>query len=215
MPRDSAATQARILDAAIAEFSARGLAGARIDRIAELAQANKRSLYVYFGDKEGLFNAALLRVISELIDAVPLTEQDLPGYAGRMFDHLLSHPEAVRLSLWRRLERPTSGPGQADVYAEKIEAMAGGHTAANSGIEPTDLIVLVIGLANAWFISPGDLLAADGRDPHDEARISEHRAAIVESARRVCGSPAAGPHVGGKATRALAGAVPAAHPLPH
>ena len=66
MARDSTATRARILDAAIAEFTAYGLAGARIDRIAETADANKRSIYVYFENKELLFNAALHRVLSDL-----------------------------------------------------------------------------------------------------------------------------------------------------
>lgn len=79
MPRDSAATRARILDAAIEEFSAFGLAGARIDRIAAAADANKRSIYVYFESKERLFTAALHRVIEELVAVVPLTEDDLPG----------------------------------------------------------------------------------------------------------------------------------------
>src|ERR1700744_938986 len=52
MPRDSEATRTRILEAAIEEFSAHGLAGARIDRVAEAAAANKRSIYVYFKSKE-------------------------------------------------------------------------------------------------------------------------------------------------------------------
>ena len=110
MPRDSSATRARILDAAIEEFAQHGLAGARIDRIAAAAEANKRSIYVYFASKEGLFGAALLRAMQELSQAVPLTEDDLPGYAGRFFDELLAHPQALRLSLWRMLERPGIGP---------------------------------------------------------------------------------------------------------
>ena len=96
MPRDSAATRARILAAAVTEFSAYGLAGARIDRIAEMAVANKRSIYVYYRSKEGLFYAALQRVIGELTEAVPVTEDDLPGYAGRMFDHLVDQTGATR-----------------------------------------------------------------------------------------------------------------------
>ena len=94
MARDSAATRERILAAAVQEFSAFGLAGARIDRIADTATANKRSIYVYFESKELLFAAALHRVIGELTEAVPVTEDDLPGYAGRVFDHLVDHPEA-------------------------------------------------------------------------------------------------------------------------
>ncbi|MEA2532746.1 MAG: hypothetical protein QOJ93_557, partial [Actinomycetota bacterium] len=51
-PRDAEATKELLLAAASEEFAEHGLAGARIDRIAERAGANKRLLYRYFGDKE-------------------------------------------------------------------------------------------------------------------------------------------------------------------
>ncbi|CAA9439472.1 MAG: Transcriptional regulator, AcrR family [uncultured Rubrobacteraceae bacterium] len=186
MVRDSAATRNRILDAAIGEFAAHGLAGGRVGRIADVSGANQRSIYVYFGSKEGLFNAALRRVIGGLVGAVPLTEDDLPGYAGRMFDYLLDHPEALRMGMWRHLERPASGPDTADVYAEKVEAMAGGSGLTASGLPPTDLLVLVQGLTSSWLTSPQDLLAAADADPYSPERLAAHRAVIVEAARRLC-----------------------------
>ena len=186
MARDASATRARILDAAIDEFTAYGLAGARIDRIAENAEANKRSIYVYFESKELLFNAAMHRVITELSAAVPLTEDDLPGYAGRMFDYTLAHPQAVRMSMWRKLERPAAGPDESDTYARKIRAMTGGSSSATSGLPPTDLIVLIYGLAASWMNSPDDLLVADGSDITSAERLAVHRAALVEAARRIC-----------------------------
>ena len=190
MARDSEATRNRILGAAIDEFAAYGLAGARIDRIAEAAEANKRSIYVYFENKELLFNAALTRVISDLVEAVPLTEDDLPGYAGRMFDYLLAHPEALRMSMWRHLERPAAGPDAADVYSQKVEAMSGGRSGLTaSGLPPTDLLVLVQGLTSSWLISPVDLLAADGADPYSPERLAAHRSSVVEAARRLCAPP--------------------------
>jgi len=191
MARDSTATRARILDAAIAEFTAYGLAGARIDRIAETADANKRSIYVYFENKELLFNAALHRVLSDLTAAVPLTEDDLPGFAGRMFDYTLAHPQAVRMSMWRKLERPAAGPNDSALFAEKIATMTAGNSGATSGLPPTDLIVLIFGIAAAWMNSPDDLLSADGSDPTSPERIAVHRAALVEAARRVCAPPSA------------------------
>lgn len=188
--RDSAATRARILDAAIDEFTAYGLAGARIDRIADAAGANKRSIYVYYENKELLFNAAMHRVISDLTAAVPLTEDDLPGFAGRTFDYLLTHPAACRMSMWRKLERPAAGPDDSELFARKITSMTGGHSSAESGIPPTDLIVLIYGLASSWTNSPDDLLTADGSDLASPERLAVHRAALVEAARRVCAIPA-------------------------
>ncbi|MFZ1908100.1 MAG: helix-turn-helix domain-containing protein, partial [Burkholderiales bacterium] len=49
--RDSERMRQRILEAATADFARHGLAGARVDRIAARAGANKRMLYYYFGSK--------------------------------------------------------------------------------------------------------------------------------------------------------------------
>ncbi len=57
--RDAEATKARILRAAKKEFAKHGLGGARVDVIAERANANKRMLYHYFGSKEDLFRKVL------------------------------------------------------------------------------------------------------------------------------------------------------------
>jgi AcrR family transcriptional regulator len=43
--RDSAATKERLLAAATDEFAAHGIAGARVDRIAAAARANKQLIY--------------------------------------------------------------------------------------------------------------------------------------------------------------------------
>lgn len=57
--RDAKATQERILFAAKKEFAKKGLGGARVDVIAEQANANKRMIYHYFGNKEDLFRIVL------------------------------------------------------------------------------------------------------------------------------------------------------------
>ena len=59
--RDPEATKRRILSAALREFSAKGIAGARVDAIAARAKVNKRMLYYYFGSKDGLFREILRR----------------------------------------------------------------------------------------------------------------------------------------------------------
>ena len=53
--RDAERTRQALLAAAEIEFSTKGLAGARVDVIAEQAAANKRMLYYYFGSKEELY----------------------------------------------------------------------------------------------------------------------------------------------------------------
>src|SRR5207248_833391 len=53
--RDPERTKARILDAATAEFSAKGFAGARVSEIAKRAGVNQQLIAYYFDGKEGLY----------------------------------------------------------------------------------------------------------------------------------------------------------------
>ncbi len=115
---------------------------------------------------------------------MPLTEDDLPGYAGRLFDYHLVRPQGFRMNAWRQLERPGSGPDAAAMYAHKISALT--IAPATRLITPVDLLVLINGLAYSWpLLSPHDLLRADGSDPNSHARLAQHRVAIVEAARRI------------------------------
>lgn len=91
--RDPASTRQRILDAAAEAFAARGFAGARVDRIAAAAGVNKRMLYHYFGDKQGLHRAVLA-------DRIP------PPASGAAPAPLT--PLAARLWLWSLLEPETA-----------------------------------------------------------------------------------------------------------
>lgn len=65
LARPAAAREA-ILDAALAEFAEQGLAGARVDAIAERAGINKRFLYKYVGNKQALWLAVLERVYARM-----------------------------------------------------------------------------------------------------------------------------------------------------
>jgi AcrR family transcriptional regulator len=56
---DPARTMAEILQVAGAEFADKGLAGARIDAIADATRTSKRMIYYYYGSKEGLYLAVL------------------------------------------------------------------------------------------------------------------------------------------------------------
>ena len=65
----STETRGRILDAALSEFSANGLAGARTERIAAAAGVNKALLYYYFDSKEKLYLAALEMIAAKVRDS--------------------------------------------------------------------------------------------------------------------------------------------------
>src|SRR5215469_6280147 len=64
----SAETRQRILDAALREFAANGLAGARMESISTAAGVNKALLYYYFDSKEKLYVAALEMIAERVRD---------------------------------------------------------------------------------------------------------------------------------------------------
>jgi len=66
--RDAVRTRNAILRAATAEFAAKGLGGGRTDDIARRAGVNKRMIYHYFGNKEGLYLEVLENVYKEIRD---------------------------------------------------------------------------------------------------------------------------------------------------
>jgi AcrR family transcriptional regulator len=102
--RDPARTRSRILDAATVEFARYGLGGARVDRIAERAGANKRMLYYYFGSKEALFLAALEESYAHIRTAerdLDLEHRDPREALKRLVEftwrYYLEHPEFMTL----------------------------------------------------------------------------------------------------------------------
>ena len=60
--REAETSRGEILAVATEEFAQRGLAGARVDAIAERTRTSKRMIYYYFGSKEGLYKAVLEHV---------------------------------------------------------------------------------------------------------------------------------------------------------
>src|SRR5262245_11253629 len=82
--RDPEGMRLRIIEAAKQEFAAHGLAGARVDRIAEKAGANKRMLYYHVGNKEDLY----LTVLEGAYEKIRAEERELD------LEHLAA-PEAI------------------------------------------------------------------------------------------------------------------------
>lgn len=155
MAYDSKATKERILTAATAEFAEHGIAGARVDRIATAAGANKRAIYDYFGDKDALFGAVLENQLSACAEVVSTEDGDIVSYAERLVDYHAAHPEALRLLLWEALEY-----GEREVPAEamrgrkyqcRIEATA---SSATPCADPRALVFFTLGLANWGFAVP-------------------------------------------------------------
>ena len=181
--RDSQRSKERLLAAATAEFAAHGIAGARVDRIAAASGVNKAQMYGWFGSKDGLFDAVFALHLHRIVDAVPLTPDDLPAYAVNLYNVYLTEPELVRLASWYRLERVPAGdllrdqPGFTEPkFAAIADAQAAGLIIRD--IDPADVYALVISLAGTWApISATYAASAEDDDAgHQRRRATLHAA---------------------------------------
>ena len=180
---NSEATRRRILEAATEEFAERGIAGARVERIAAASRANKAQLYAYFGNKEELFSAVLQDQLRGIVDTVPIDGEDLPGYAVRLYDDYLAHPLLVKLAVWTRLERApygTLGPEIGGLDDPKFEAIAAAQARGlvDPTLPPAHLFSLVIALSMTW--SPVSTTIA--ASPEDDAAEHEERRRLIRLA---------------------------------
>jgi AcrR family transcriptional regulator len=185
--RDAAATKRRLLTAAANEFVARGVAGARVDRIAAEAQANKRLIYDYFGDKNGLFDAVLDSFTEQAVGAVPIDAEDLPAYAGHLFDYHYDHPHLLRLVTWARLEGRTTSAAHEQRRAsyrrrtEAIEHAQRGGTVTRE-FSAAQILDMIESLAVGWTAAARGVLA-DARQL--KAERAAHRDAITAAVQRI------------------------------
>ena len=122
---DPERTRADIIEVATREFSDKGLAGARIDLIAQAMRTSKRMIYYYFGSKEGLYVAVLeaaysrMRSIESGLHLEDLAPEDaLRKLVGFTVDYQLAHPEFIRLVMNENMHR-----GQYLAQSKTIQRM--------------------------------------------------------------------------------------------
>ena len=103
-PKAPEANRARILDAAIQEFAARGFKGASMDAIAARTRTTRALINYYFGGKEQVYLAVLEHVYGEIRKAEDALDLDhlSPMAAMRRiveftYDYYLAHEGFVRL----------------------------------------------------------------------------------------------------------------------
>ncbi|GAB2943953.1 TetR/AcrR family transcriptional regulator [Nonomuraea fastidiosa] len=190
MAYDADDTRRRIFEAATAEFARYGLAGARVARIAEEAQANKQAIYLYFGSKEKLFAAVVRAKLEEISCTVTIDPDAIAESVGQMFDWYREHPELIRLLLWEALEAGDCFIGEAErreTFRDKVRLLT------DSGMVPAsdhpscvragqDLLFTLMGLI-AWnFAVPGMCRAVLDEDD-EQAAYARRRQYVIDTAR--------------------------------
>jgi AcrR family transcriptional regulator len=160
---DPERTMADILEVAMREFAEKGLAGARIDVIAEAMRTSKRMIYYYFGSKEGLYITVLeeayrrMRAIEADLHLEDLPPEDaLRRLVGFTVDYQMAHPEFIRLVMTENIHRGEYLRQSKEIQQLNVPAIQGlrsvyerGVAAGifRSGVDPVDLHMSISALS--------------------------------------------------------------------
>ncbi len=173
VPRDPKRTRERILAAALREFSAKGFAGARVDRIARRARINKRMLYHYFGNKEDLFREILGRKLEERAAWATAAPDDPGDTLTHWFELACQDLDWVRLIEWEAL---AVGDGPILSEARRRRAFGSGVDKLRAvqakgllprELDPRHLLLSMLGLTTFPLAFPQVTRLVTGLSPRD------------------------------------------------
>ena len=196
-PERADQTRARILDAAIREFSSNGLAGARTEQIAEAAGVNKALLYYYFKGKEALY-AAALESVAEGVRATSMAVLEGSATAGERFllsalnhfDRIHTNPgfqslmqqEMIRL---HRGEDNALTPLVDRVFRPLMERMLqvleeGIATGELIPADPSQIRYAALGANVFYFLSAPFMKMIQGADPLEKSALEFRRFSAIQ-----------------------------------
>jgi AcrR family transcriptional regulator len=196
--RNPVRNQDRILKAAVAEFARFGLGGARVDRIAARAGANKRMLYYYYGNKDALFLAVLEDSYARIRSAeraLHLTDLDPQEAMRRLvaftWKYYLAHPEFLtllnseNLHRGRHIRRSRNIIDMHSPFVAMIkQVLARGVRAGEfrRGVDPVQLYISIAGLGYFYLSNRHTLSTIFERDlmlPRHKSERLRHMEELV------------------------------------
>ena len=197
---DPERTMADILEVATHEFAEKGLAGARIDVIAEAMRTSKRMIYYYFGSKEGLYVAVLeeayrrIRAIEtnlHLEDLAP--EEALRRLVAFTVDYQWANPDFIRLVMTENIHRGEYLAQSKVIHDLNVPAIEGlkrvyergvAEGVFRSGLDPIDLHMSISALSVFNVANRHTFSIIFDRDLASPAAMAARRDHIVEMLAR-------------------------------
>jgi AcrR family transcriptional regulator len=190
--------EAAIVAAAIEEFCSAGLAGTRLEQVAQRAGVAKGTIYLYFDNKEELFKAAVRTLIHPLMERIESdiaefqgsTEDLLRGAIVRAHADMTERPqtrEVLRLmiaeghrmpDLAEFFYRETIARGLATVRMILWRGIAQGEFHQSPAAEFPQLIIAPCMMASVWMLLLGDA------HPLDMEKYSAAHASFIIAALR-------------------------------
>ena len=200
-PRSAEATKARIMAAAKSEFARLGFAGARVDEIAEKAQANKRMIYHYFGSKERLFQIVLEEAYLDIRSAEQaLKLDDLPPKDALetlvrfTWQYYLDNPEFITLVNSANLHRAKhiEGSKKLPEASQNLNGMVQGildkgveEGVFRAGVNALQLNITIAAVGYYYLTNRYTGAVLFQRDYMDKAALDERLAFNVETILRL------------------------------
>lgn len=186
---DPEATKRRIFEAAVQEFAEHGPAGARVDRIAARARANKESIYRHFGTKAELLRRVTDQYLDQRGEQMLPRQRDLPDYGSGLVRFHAEHPEFLRMSLWEALrsgEGADQDPRRRAHYRDKLASVAELQRAGtvDPGLDPRHLLAVILGMAGYWQTLP-QLIRTLFDGEVTDADLARHQDFVAECIRRI------------------------------
>lgn len=194
--RNPIQTRQQILEAALAEFAARGYEGARVDAIADKAGANKRMLYHYFGNKDELYLAVLeltyehIRSHERDLDLVAMSPQEAMTELVRFtFNYFVAHPEFIRIlnneNLYEaeHLKRSTRITEMHSSLVDGVHitlARGAEQGIFRRGVDPVQLYITIAGLSYFYLSNAATLSAVFDCDLRTKSALAARAEHVVE-----------------------------------
>jgi TetR/AcrR family transcriptional regulator len=189
--RDPEATKARILAAAVREFSSKGISGARVDAIAARARVNKRMLYYYFESKEGLFREILRRRLAEGAAKLSASNVSDPDRLAERTARLAGQREYTRLTMWEALEtdadRPVNEEERRALYTDWVEAVREEQRAGRlpDDLDAAQLVLSEVCLTMGPFLLPQLTHLVTGKSVKDPEFLAQREEFLRALGRRI------------------------------
>ena len=163
--RDAERTREALLDAALAEFGAKGLAGARTSEIAERAGVNKQLISYYFGGKEGLYKAILDRWYAQE-DQLQEPDISLEELVWRYLEAGHRQPDLQRLFIREELEQDPDAVAHEPI-ADDIEDLRRRQEEGeiDDELDPAFVLLVLQTAVLSGIVFPREVKRLMGMDP--------------------------------------------------
>jgi AcrR family transcriptional regulator len=194
--RDPEGMRKRILDAATAEFARYGYGGARIDRIAKAAGANKRMIYYHVGKKDVLYLAILESVYEHIraaerslnlqsLEPVEAITKLIIFFCRYHFDYpqfirLLNNENMLRARFLKRSRKVKQLHSPYVSLIADVLRRGAANGELRDDIDPTQLYISIAGLSYFYHSNSQTLSVIFGRNLLTPAERAKRRAHMID-----------------------------------